>query len=56
MGMQLIWETKQKQFSLLGIKIYSRIKNTYCSVLQLGCIPMAVQEVYTTFINSLTVV
>ena len=48
MGMQPIWSTKQNTFSLLGIKIYSHVKNSYCSVLQIiGCIPTAVQGVYS---------
>ena len=45
MGMQPIWRTKQKRFSLLGIAIYSHVKKSY-SVLQIGGIPMDVQGVY----------
>ena len=46
MGMQPIWRTKQKKFSLLGIEIYSRVNKSYCSVLQIGCISTDVQGVY----------
>ena len=46
MGMQPIWRTKQKKCSLLGIEIYSHIKKSYCSVLQIGYIPTDVQGVY----------
>ena len=38
MGMQPIWRTKPKKFSLLGVEIYSHVKKSYCSVLQIGCI------------------
>ena len=38
MGMQPVWGTKQKKYSLLGIEIYSHVKKNYCSVLQIGCI------------------
>ena len=49
MGMQpIIWRTKQKKFSLLGIEIYSHVKKSYCSVLQIGCISMHVQWVSYT--------
>ena len=44
MGMQSIWKTKQKNFFLLGIEIYSHVQKTYCSVLQIGCIAMDVQS------------
>ena len=48
MGMQPIWRTKQKKFSLLGIEIYSHVKKSYCSVLQIGCISTDVEGVYCT--------
>ena len=44
----IIWRTKQKKFSLLGIEIYSHVKKSYCSVLLIGCISMHVQGVYYT--------
>ena len=37
-------EDKTK-FSLLGIEIYSHVKKSCCSVLQIGCIPTDVQGV-----------
>ena len=46
MGIQPIWSTKQKKFSLLGIEIYSHVENSDCSVPQIGCISMEVQGVY----------
>ena len=47
MGTQPIWRTKQEKFSLPGIEIYSHVNKSYCSVLQIGCIPKDVQGVYT---------
>ena len=41
MELQPIWRTKQNKISLLGIEIYPHLKKkSYCSVLQIGCIPM----------------
>ena len=49
MGMQPIWGTKQNNCSLLEIEIYSHAKKSYCSVLQIDCIPMDLQGVYYVF-------
>ena len=37
------------KFSLLGIEIYSHVKNFYCSAPQPGCILTDVQGVYRPF-------
>ena len=42
-------EDKKKKNSLLGIEIYSHVKTSYCSVLQIGCIPTDMQGVYRRF-------
>ena len=46
MGMQPIWRTKRNEFSLLGMEIYSHVKKSYCSVLQIGYISTDVRGVY----------
>ena len=48
MGMQPIRRTKQNKFSLLGNEIYSHVKKSSCSVLQIDCIPTDMQGVYCT--------
>lgn len=48
LGMQPSWRTKQNTFSLLWIEIYSHVKSSYCSVVQIGCISTYVQGVYTS--------
>ena len=53
MGVQPNWRTKQNKCSLLGIEMYSHVRNFLGSIPQIGYIPTDLQGVYSNWFNVL---